>query len=289
MSFYPFWFFIFLLYFFYFLEIPFCSSKRFKSNCEKNQETSICDPQFEELVKCLNEETNFKKTTDEIKIHQKFSREKEIQLANQSTITKNEEKKKESTKLHYYDLIKDLLSNPEAINISKGSNFDDYEFYRLIHGKIRDELYGGEINKEIFQSLFITRRKKIKSLNTFEQFIDLIYKCKNIIVLTGAGCSVSCGIPDFRSKDGIYSRLKFDYPDLEDPQLMFDIDYFKKNPKPFFKFAKEIYPGKFKPSLSHLFIKKLEESGRLLKNYTQNIDTLELLAKINNVIQCHGK
>ena len=50
--------------------------------------------------------------------------------------------------------------------------------------------------------------------------------------------SVSCGIPDFRSKDGIYSRLAVEYPDLPDPQAMFDIHYFRKNQKPFFKFAK---------------------------------------------------
>ena len=50
--------------------------------------------------------------------------------------------------------------------------------------------------------------------------------------------SVSCGIPDFRSKDGIYSRLAVEYPDLPDPQAMFDISYFKRNQGPFFKFAK---------------------------------------------------
>lgn len=50
--------------------------------------------------------------------------------------------------------------------------------------------------------------------------------------------SVSCGIPDFRSRDGLYARLAVEYPDLPDPQAMFDINYFKSNPYPFFKFAK---------------------------------------------------
>ena len=49
---------------------------------------------------------------------------------------------------------------------------------------------------------------------------------------------MSCGIPDFRSRDGVYARLAVEYPDLPDPQAMFDIEYFKKNPRPFFKFAK---------------------------------------------------
>lgn len=50
--------------------------------------------------------------------------------------------------------------------------------------------------------------------------------------------SVSCGIPDFRSRDGIYARLAIDFPDLPDPQAMFDIEYFRRDPRPFFKFAK---------------------------------------------------
>lgn len=37
------------------------------------------------------------------------------------------------------------------------------------------------------------------------------------------------------------------------------------------------------------FIKMLEQHGKLLRNYTQNIDTLEQVAGIGNVIECHGK
>ncbi|XP_031556381.1 NAD-dependent protein deacetylase sirtuin-1-like, partial [Actinia tenebrosa] len=51
--------------------------------------------------------------------------------------------------------------------------------------------------------------------------------------------------------------------------------------------AGEIYPGQFKPSLSHRFIRQIEEHGRLLRNYSQNIDTLEQIAGITRVIQCH--
>lgn len=80
---------------------------------------------------------------------------------------------------------------------------------------------------------------------------------KNIIVLTGAGVSVSCGIPDFRSRDGIYSRLAIDFPDLPDPQAMFDIQYFSQDPRPFYKFAKDIYPGNFQPSPCHRYTLKI--------------------------------
>lgn len=132
------------------------------------------------------------------------------------------------------------------------------------------------------------RRQKLSYINTFDDVIQLLQKCNNVIVLTGAGVSVSCGIPDFRSSDGIYSRLAKDFPDLPDPQAMFDISYFSRDPRPFYKFAREIYPGQFKPSPCHRFVKMLEEKQKLLRNYTQNIDTLEQVAGIQNVIECHG-
>ena len=50
----------------------------------------------------------------------------------------------------------------------------------------------------------------------------------------------------------------------------------------------EIYPGRFSPSPCHKFIRRIEERGCLLRNYTQNIDTLEQVAGLQKVIQCHG-
>ena len=50
-----------------------------------------------------------------------------------------------------------------------------------------------------------------------------------------------------------------------------------------------MYPGQFTPSLCHRFIAHLDKQGKLLRNYTQNIDTLEQVAGIKNIVQCHGK
>ncbi|CAO3689887.1 unnamed protein product [Rhizopus microsporus] len=106
------------------------------------------------------------------------------------------------------------------------------------------------------------------------------------MIVTGAGVSVSCGIPDFRSETGIYSRLQ-EY-ELDDPQQMFDIEYFRETPEIFYSFAKELYPANYEPSPSHLFVKLVEDKGKLLRNYTQNIDTLEHKADIKRVVNCHG-
>lgn len=51
----------------------------------------------------------------------------------------------------------------------------------------------------------------------------------------------------------------------------------------------EIYPGQFQPSPCHKFISMLDKQGKLLRNYTQNIDTLEQVAGVQRIIQCHGK
>ncbi|EGG21466.1 6-phosphogluconate dehydrogenase [Cavenderia fasciculata] len=114
-------------------------------------------------------------------------------------------------------------------------------------------------------------------------------KAKNIIVLTGAGISVAAGIPDFRSpKTGLYQNLaKYNLPYKT---AIFDMEYFVENPKPFFILAKELYPGSFNPTPVHHFIKLLSDKGLLLRNYTQNIDTLERVAKIdeNYLVEAHG-
>ncbi|KAK5579436.1 hypothetical protein RB653_009119 [Dictyostelium firmibasis] len=134
-------------------------------------------------------------------------------------------------------------------------------------------------------------RKKITTLDlsTFEKVCQLFESSKNIVIITGAGVSVSCGIPDFRSKGGVYETIEKKY-NLPRPESLFDIHYLRANPLPFFEFAKEIFPGNHKPSPTHSFIKLLDEKGKLLRNYTQNIDTLEHVAGIDRekLVNCHG-
>ncbi|OLY80635.1 NAD-dependent histone deacetylase SIR2 [Smittium mucronatum] len=134
---------------------------------------------------------------------------------------------------------------------------------------------------------FIQKRPKLPQINSIEDALFLIRRAKRIMVLTGAGVSVSCGIPDFRSSKGIYQHLAREFG-LDDPQQMFDIDYFMENPELFYSFAKQLYPDNFKPSPSHVFIKLLEDRCKLLRNYTQNIDTLEHVTGIHKVLNCHG-
>lgn len=135
----------------------------------------------------------------------------------------------------------------------------------------------------------LSKRAKLTRWNTVEDVVALIKACKNIMVITGAGISTSLGIPDFRSKGtGLYSKLE--HLGLGDPQEVFDIDVFKDDPSIFYSVAKDIIPSTDRFTPTHRFIAMLHERGKLLTNYSQNIDNLEIKAGVpaEKLVQCHG-
>ena len=89
----------------------------------------------------------------------------------------------------------------------------------------------------MMEDLNLSEEKEEEWKLTYETLVEGIKsgKFKRIVVMTGAGISVSCGIPDFRSpKTGIYANLA-EY-NLPTPESIFDLDYFKEKPEPFYKF-----------------------------------------------------
>ncbi|KAK5078438.1 Sir2 histone deacetylase Hst2 [Lithohypha guttulata] len=126
---------------------------------------------------------------------------------------------------------------------------------------------------------------------TVEAVADYIKKnnVKRIVVMTGAGISTSAGIPDFRSPNtGLYANLaRLNLPYAE---AVFDISYFRNNPRPFYELAHELYPGKYRPTVTHSFISLLNKKGMLLKAFTQNIDCLEREAGVpgDKLVEAHG-
>mmetsp|Transcript_32026 Transcript_32026/g.48701 ORF Transcript_32026/g.48701 Transcript_32026/m.48701 type:complete len:474 (-) Transcript_32026:153-1574(-) len=124
---------------------------------------------------------------------------------------------------------------------------------------------------------------------------EVLKSRKKILVLSGAGISVSCGIPDFRSPQGLYANLDTQELGLVCPEDLFDLECFQDDPSPFYKFAKALYfplgnDKRVEPSDSHRFLALLEKQGKLLRVYTQNIDGLEEVAGVSpkRMVYAHG-
>ena len=142
----------------------------------------------------------------------------------------------------------------------------------------------------------LTDGKEATFETTLDGVVRLLEGRKNIVVLVGAGMSVSCGIPDFRSQgSGLYSTLDTEGLGLSCPEDLFDLSFFQDEPGPFYAFAKNLYypkgeNTKVEPSDSHKLLALLEKRKMLQRVYTQNIDGLEVEAGVSNkkIVYAHG-
>lgn len=117
-----------------------------------------------------------------------------------------------------------------------------------------------------------------------EEFKKIIENSNNIVFFGGAGVSTESGIPDFRSKDGLYNQ-KYDYP----PELILSHTFFYNNTEEFYKFYKDKMNSlKYEPNITHIKLKELEDKGKLKCIITQNIDGLHTKSGSKNVLEIHG-
>lgn len=113
---------------------------------------------------------------------------------------------------------------------------------------------------------------------------QLIEDNNNIVFFGGAGVSTESGIPDFRSKDGLYNQ-KYKYP----PEEILSHTFFIKETEEFYKFYKEkLNSLKYEPNITHIKLAELELKGKLKAVITQNIDGLHQKAGSKKVLELHG-
>ena len=92
-----------------------------------------------------------------------------------------------------------------------------------------------------------------------EKFKTLVNESNNIVFFGGAGVSTESGIPDFRSKDGLYNQ-KYKYP----PEEILSHTFFINHTEEFFKFYKEkLNSLKYEPNVTHIKLAELEKEGKL--------------------------
>ncbi|MFB0917468.1 MAG: NAD-dependent protein deacylase [Clostridiaceae bacterium] len=118
-----------------------------------------------------------------------------------------------------------------------------------------------------------------------DKAVKLIKEAKNIMVLSGAGLSTEAGIPDFRSKNGLYSHNFHGYR----PETVLSHSFYNENPDLFWEYMKtKLNYTDNGPDDSYKLLAKLEQSGKIKAIVTQNIDSLHYEAGSKNVIEVHG-
>lgn len=105
---------------------------------------------------------------------------------------------------------------------------------------------------------------------------------RHAVVLTGAGASTESGLPDFRSKQGLWKDI--------DPMKLASMTALRRNPVEFYQFYRyrlsKLHGAQ--PNPVHTGLAALEAAGYVKALITQNIDGLHQAAGSKRVIEMHG-
>lgn len=113
---------------------------------------------------------------------------------------------------------------------------------------------------------------------------DLVEAAGTVVPFTGAGISTECGIPDFRSPGGLWTKNQ-----------PIDFDAFKTSAKMRSeawrrRFAMDDHFSAARPGRGHLALASLYRAGKVPAVITQNIDNLHQVSGFaaDDVVELHG-
>lgn len=128
----------------------------------------------------------------------------------------------------------------------------------------------------------LTGDDRIEALN------EIIEDSGKVVFFGGAGVSTESGIPDFRSKDGLYNQHDVQF-DQYSPEYLLSNDCLYTHPNVFFEFYRQKLDARdIEPNVTHFKLAELEKRGKLNAVITQNIDGLHQKAGSVNVCEIHG-
>lgn len=121
------------------------------------------------------------------------------------------------------------------------------------------------------------------SVNEIRTFATYLQDAQKIVFFGGAGVSTESGLPDYRSKNGVYTAME---NDGKDPKKVMNIKYMLSNPKDFFERRQS--NSHAKPNVTHNSLVELEQKGKDVTIITQNVDGLHQKAGSSTVYELHG-
>ena len=125
-------------------------------------------------------------------------------------------------------------------------------------------------------------------MDEINQLIKWIDESKHIVFFGGAGVSTESGIPDFRSKDGLYNQHDVRFDDYS-PEYLLSHSCLYHHSDVFYEFYKQKMDVRgIQPNITHTTLAYMEAIGKLDAIVTQNIDGLHQKAGSKNVYEIHG-
>ncbi|KAJ8105220.1 hypothetical protein OPT61_g10311 [Boeremia exigua] len=112
-----------------------------------------------------------------------------------------------------------------------------------------------------------------------QRLLNVLHKKRKIVVIAGAGISVSAGIPDFRSATGLFNTLKKEHGLKSSGKDLFDASVYQDNQSTatFHAMVRSLSEEtrNAQPTAFHHLIATLAQEGRLMRLYTQNVDGID--------------
>ncbi len=130
--------------------------------------------------------------------------------------------------------------------------------------------------------------RKLRGDEMYEALNEMIAVSEHIAFFGGAGVSTESGIPDFRSKDGLYNQHDVRF-DAYQPEYLLSNPCLEHEPKVFYEFYRQKMDARgIAPNLAHYKLAEMEAVGKLDGVITQNIDGLHQAAGSKKVYEVHG-
>ena len=97
-----------------------------------------------------------------------------------------------------------------------------------------------------------------------DAFGEILACSRHVAFLGGAGVSTESGIPDFRSKNGLYRKREKSFSKYK-PEYLLSYDCLHKKPEVFFSYyRKNLDARRAEPNAAHYKLAELERAGKLV-------------------------